>query len=114
MRELGLMLFLIGAGTNAGKGFVSVLVEHGWVLFFIGSVITLVPMFVGYFVSAYLLKLELFNSLGALCGAMTSTPALGTLINISGTDNVVAAYAATYPIALIFVIFTAQILSIHF
>ena len=28
---------------------------------------------------------------------MTSTPALGTLIAVAGTDDVASAYAATYP-----------------
>ena len=39
---------------------------------------------------------------------MTSTPALGTLINVAGTDDVASAYAATYPIALIAVVLISQ------
>ncbi len=39
---------------------------------------------------------------------MTSTPALGTLINVAKTDNVGNAYAATYPISLISVVLSAQ------
>ena len=41
---------------------------------------------------------------------MTSTPALGTLIATSGTDDVATAYAATYPIALIGVVICSQFL----
>ena len=54
------------------------------------------------------LKLFLLNNLGSLTGAMTSTPALGTLINVAKTDQVGNAYAATYPIALICVVLSAQ------
>lgn len=45
---------------------------------------------------------------------MTSTPALGTLINVAGTDDVVSAYAATYPVALIAVVLISQFLIILF
>ena len=69
---------------------------------------TLVPMFVGFFFSKYVLKLNLLNTLGSITGGMTSTPALGTLITVSGTDDVAGSYAATYPIALISVVLCAQ------
>ena len=42
---------------------------------------------------------------------MTSTPALGALIQSSGTSNVASAYAATYPIALVSVVLASQFLT---
>ena len=93
LREFGLALFLIGAGVEAGAGFVEILREEGLVLFIYGALITLIPMFVGYFFAAKVLKLSLFNSLGSICGGMTSTPALGTLIRVTETDDVASAYA---------------------
>lgn len=113
-RELGLVLFLMGAGTSAGQGFVEVLREYGWSLFVMGAVITLVPMFVGYILARKVFKVEMFNALGSICGGMTSTPALGTLIDVAGTNNVAAAYAATYPIALITIVFAMQALAMIF
>ena len=56
------------------------------------------------------LKLPLLNNLGSLTGGMTSTPALGTLINMAGTEDIAAAYAATYPIALIAVVLASQLI----
>ncbi|MBQ1206671.1 MAG: permease, partial [Clostridia bacterium] len=53
-------------------------------------------------------------NLGSLTGGMTSTPALGTLIGTAGTEDVAAAYAATYPIALIAVVLVSQFLIILF
>ena len=41
---------------------------------------------------------------------MTSTPALGTLLSVSKTETVAAAYAATYPIALISVVIASQVI----
>lgn len=112
MREFGLIMFLIGAGTGAGKGFVSILSQHGLSLFLYGLLMTLLPMVVGFFAAYRLLGLGVLNSLGSICGGMTSTPALGTLISVSGTDAVAASYAATYPVALVGVILAAQFISI--
>lgn len=110
-RELGLMLFLIGAGVAGGAEFI----ELFNVSYFIyGVVMTVVPMIVGFFFAKYVLKLSLLNNLGSITGGMTSTPALGTLINVSGTEDVAAAYAATYPIALISVVLISQFLIILF
>ena len=76
--------------------------------------LAVVPMIVGFFFAKYVLKLSLLNNLGSLTGAMTSTPALGTLTNVAKTDDVAAAYAATYPIALIAVVLVSQFLVILF
>ena len=43
---------------------------------------------------------------------MTSTPALGTLIGVSGTDDVASAYAATYPVALVLVVLASQLIAV--
>lgn len=110
-RELGLMLFLIGAGIPGGAHFV----EYFDVMYFVyGMIMTIAPMFIGYFFAKRVLKLSLLNSLGSITGGMTSTPALGTLINTAGTEDVASAYAATYPIALIAVVLVSQFLIILF
>lgn len=75
---------------------------------------TIIPMIIGYIFAKYVLKLSLLNNLGSITGGMTSTPALGTLINVAGTENVAAAYAATYPIALISVVLLSQFLILLF
>lgn len=113
MREYGLIMFLLGAGMGAGSGFVAILKEQGVLLFFYGAIMALVPMFVGFFVAMKVLKLSTFNSLGSICGGMTSTPALGTLIKVTGTDDVASAYAATYPIALVCVVLVSQFMGIY-
>lgn len=106
-REFGLVLFLIGAGVSGGANFVKYFQP---VFFLYGVVITLVPMIVGFIAATKFMKLSLLNALGSITGGMTSTPALGTLIDISGTENVANAYAATYPIALISVVITSQLI----
>lgn len=104
-REFGLMAFLLGAGIPGGASFVKYFQPE---YFLYGVLMTLVPMIVGFLVAKYLIKLPLFNNLGGITGGMTSTPALGTLINVAKTDNVASAYAAAYPIALIAVVLVSQ------
>jgi len=106
-RELGLMLFLIGAGIPGGAEFVAMFD----VMYFVyGVIMTIVPMIIGFLVAKYVVKLSLLNNLGSITGGMTSTPALGTLISTAGTEEVASAYAATYPIALIAVVLVSQFL----
>lgn len=111
MRETGLMLFLAGAGVAAGHGFVETVARYGWVLFIGGAIVTLIPMCFGFVLATSVLKLSLPDALGAICGGMTSTPALGALINAAGSDEVAAPYAATYPFALVLVVLASQALA---
>ncbi len=111
MRELGLVLFLIGAGVPGGVNFID---KFKWTYFLYGAVMTTLPMIVGFLLAKYVFKLSLLNNLGSITGGMTSTPALGTLISTAGTDEVSAAYAATYPFALVSVVLAAKILIMAF
>ena len=108
-RDLGLILFLLGTGISGGAKFV----EYFKAVYFLyGIAMTLFPLIIGFIFGKYVLKLSLLNNLGSLCGGMTSTPALGTLIAVSGTDQVGNSYAATYPIALISVVLASQFMVI--
>ena len=110
-RELGLMMFLIGAGVAGGASFVK---YFEWVYFIYGIIMTLLPMIIGFIFAKFVLKLNLLNNLGSICGGMTSTPALGTLIGTAKTEKVAGAYASTYPIALVAVVIVSQLLIIFF
>ena len=117
-REFGLVLFLLGAGVEGGVQLVEQIQnsEYGLMIvlygFIAGVIITLIPMIVGYVFARKICKLPLLNTLGSITGGMTSTPALGTLISVAETDDVAGAYASTYPIALVLVVFACQIIGI--
>lgn len=114
VREVGLALFLMGAGTNAGKGFLEILGQYGVALFLLGAVMTILPMIVGYFLAVKVFKIDVLSALGSICGGMTSTPALGTLMAMTKTEAVAVSYAATYPLALIMVVLCCEFLPIFF
>jgi putative transport protein len=109
-RELGLMLFLAGAGTSAGAHLVEVLQDRGWILLVAGAIITLLSALAGLVVMVKVYKLNLLSAMGSLTAAMTNPPALAAANNQTETDLPAIAYASTYPVALIFKILLAQAL----
>lgn len=117
-REFGLVLFLLGAGVDGGVQLVKQIEnsQYGVMIvlygFLAGVIITLTPLVVGYIFARKVCKLPLLSTLGSITGGMTSTPALGTLISVAETDDVAGAYASTYPIALVLIVFAAQIIGI--
>ena len=114
LRELGLMLFLLGAGFEGGVNLVSSLEGEGAGMviwgFVGGAAMTIAPMLVGFVLAKFVMKLPLLNALGSITGGMTSTPALGTLINTAKTEDVASAYASTYPIALVLVVLACNLI----
>ncbi len=114
LREVGLALFLMGAGTGAGKGFVEILKQQGVALFLWGAVMTLVPMILGYILAVKVFKIDVLRTMGSICGGMTSTPALGTLMAMTKTEAVAISYAITYPLSLVMVVLSCQFIPIIF
>jgi putative transport protein len=109
-RELGLMLFLAGAGTNAGAHLFDVMQDQGWILLLAGVGITLFSALVGLTVMIRLYNMNLLAAMGSLTAAMTNPPALSAANNQTETDLPSIAYASTYPAALILKIVLAQAL----
>ena len=107
LRELGLVLFLAGAGVPGGIKFVS---AFNWLYIVYGIIMATVPMILGFILGKYVFKLSIFNNLGSITGGMTSTPALGALISTAGTDDVASAYAATYPFALVLFVVSCKLI----
>jgi len=107
LRELGLVLFLVGAGVPGGVNFVK---AFNWIYIVYGILMATIPMILGFILGKYVFKLSIFNNLGSITGGMTSTPALGALISAAGTDDVASAYAATYPFALVLIVVCCKLI----
>lgn len=108
LMELGLVFCLADAGAKAGTTLLPVLREYGLPLFLGGIAVTLLPMAVAWVAARHWLRLGLLESLGGICGGMTSTPALGVLVKEADSNQPVASYAAAYPAALIMVAVCVQ------
>lgn len=109
-RELGLMLFLGGAGANAGAQLLNVIEQQGVQLFAAGAAITLAAVLVTLIVTHFILKLNLLATMGLLSGVMTNPPALAAASSQTTTDVPAVTYASAFPVVLIFKIVLAQVL----
>ena len=104
------MLFLAGAGVAGGARLVETLAGQGLSMFLAGVAVTLVPMLVAYVLARKVFHLSLPEALGGVCGAMTSTPALGAITAKTDRQEPVIAYATAYPAALIMMTVLAKLL----
>lgn len=109
-RELGLMLFLAGAGINAGANFLETLQQQGLSLFLGGALITLAAVLAGLALMHFYYRMNLLATMGALSAGMTNPPGLSAANAQTETDLPTLYYASVYPVALIFKIVLAQVL----
>lgn len=109
-RELGLMLFLAGAGANAGSSFLSTLQAQGVTLILAGATITLAAVIAGLLAMHNLYRMNLLATMGALTATMTNPPGLSAANSQTESDLPTLSYASVYPVALIFKILIAQLL----
>ena len=112
LRQLGLLLFLAEVGTSAGKNLISTFQESGFLLFGVGALITLVPMFVAAIVGRLVFKISILDLLGTITGGMTSTPGLAAADSMTDSNIPGVAYATVYPIAMVFLILFIQFISL--
>jgi len=108
--EFALILFLAHAGIAGGGQLMETLQAQGVAMFFVGATVTLVPMLTAFLIARYLLKMSMPESLGGICGSMTSTPALGAITAKTDAMSPVIAYATAYPAALILMTLLAKAL----
>jgi putative transport protein len=109
-RELGLMLFLAGAGVSAGSNFVQILGQQGLSLLVGGALITICSVLAGLLVMHLGYRMNLLATMGALSACMTNPPGLGAANSQTESDLPTLSYASAYPVALIFKILLAQLL----
>ncbi len=109
LKELGLAIFLACSGLSGGLKFIEYIQIYP-IYFLYGALITFIPMLITFIIAKIFFKMELLNILGALTGGMTSTPALGALIEVADTDDVGSSYTSTYPFALFLLVLIPQVL----
>lgn len=111
VKELGLILFFTGAGTEGGAQLVEIVSQYGAFLLVYGVILVFVPLTLGFAISHRVFRLPMLSGLAAMSGGMTCSPSLAALIQTAGTTDVASTYATTYPIALINMVIVMQILA---
>ena len=110
LKSLGLNLFIGVVGLQAGSGFVTALKEMGWLVFVIGILVSLLPHLFTLLFSKFILKMNIVDNIGSLCGSGTITAALNA-VNAE-TDSTVFAlsYTPTYALGNIFLTVMAPLI----
>ncbi|MFP4070329.1 MAG: aspartate:alanine exchanger family transporter [Opitutales bacterium] len=110
LQELGLVFFLADAGVRGGVSLGETVAEYGPTLFVLGMLISIGPLLLAWPVARRVFKLDPLQSLGGICGGMTSTPALGAITAKTDSQVPVVSYVSAYPVALIVMIVLAKAL----
>ncbi|MFP4203390.1 MAG: aspartate:alanine exchanger family transporter [Opitutales bacterium] len=110
LQELGLVFFLANAGVRGGGALAETVSQYGPALFGLGILISIIPLLVAWPLARYIFRLDPLQSLGGICGGMTSTPALGALTTKTDSQVPVVSYVSAYPVALIVMIILAKVL----
>lgn len=109
LQELGLVLFLADAGLKGGEHLVETVRSYGAIVFVMGMAVTLIPMLCVIPLGRKILRLSPLQTLGGICGGMTSTPALGALTSKTEAQTPIISYATAYPVALVIMTVLAKI-----
>lgn len=115
LRQVGLTLFLAAVGLSVGDGFVSTIMNGGYMWVLYGFLITIIPLLVIGFVAYNGLKINYFKVVGLLIGAMTGAPALGYAQGLSDkNDQAAVCYATVYPLTMFLRVMAGQLLIVLF
>ena len=110
MKHLGLLVFLVGIGLNAGGNVFAYFAESGFKILFASLIVSVVPVIIAYLVGAYLLNMNRALLVGAIIGARTCAPAMD-VVNENARSTVPAlGYAGTYAIANVFMTIAGTII----
>ncbi len=110
LRDIGLVFFLVGVGTRTGYQLLDIVATQNiWPIFLLGSMIAVITTIVSFIFACKILRIPMLASLGAMCGALTSSPSLGVLVKTIDDETPVISYAAVYPVAVILLTITGQV-----
>lgn len=115
LRELGIVLFLVAVGINAGEPFVEALFKSSdgilWMLE--GAAVTLVPLMIVGTIARKFFKMNYLHVCGLLAGSMTS-PSLPFVYTMSSSEAPAVAFATVYPLTMILRVLLAQVAVLMF
>ena len=115
LRQVGLTLFLAAVGLSVGDGFVSTILDGGYMWVVYGALITMVPLVLVGFVAYKVMNINYFKVVGLLIGSMTGAPALGYAESLSSdNDQASVTYATVYPLTMFLRVMAGQLLVVFF
>ena len=115
LRQVGLTLFLAAVGLSVGDGFVSTIIDGGYMWVLYGVLITMIPLVAIGFLAYKVMNINYFKVVGLLIGSMTGAPALGYAQSLSDhNDQASVIYATVYPLTMFLRVMMGQLLVVFF
>ena len=115
LRQVGLTLFLAAVGLSVGDGFVTTIIDGGYMWVLYGLLITMIPLVLIGFIAYKVMHINYFKVVGLLIGAMTGAPALGYAQSLSDkNDQASVCYATVYPLTMFLRVMAGQLLIVLF
>lgn len=99
MKNLGLLVFMVGIGLSAGSNVYDFISESGGIILLAAIIVSIVPVILAYIVGAYILKMNRALLIGAIIGARTCAPAMDIVNEHTRSTIPALGYAGTYAIA---------------
>ena len=100
LRDFGLAVFVGVVGISAGPQVLTTLKEQGVSLFLFGIGVTLIPQFIGFFFSYYVLRIRNpIEALACVAGGRSANPAFAALLGKAGNATPVVTFTVTYAVA---------------
>lgn len=112
VKDLGLMVFMVGIGLSAGANMLEYLGQMGLTIVAVSFVISVLPVVVAYLFGAYILKMNRALLFGAIIGARTCAPAMDIVNDYAKSTIPALGYAGTYAIANILMTLAGTLLII--
>ena len=111
LRQLGLLLFLVGIGTRAGEAFgQTAFTPLGLQLLLCGAVVTVVTALSTLWIGARVLKIPFGVLIGTVAGLQTQPAVLAFARERAASELPGLGYATVYPLAMLSKIVLAQVL----
>ena len=103
LKDFGLAGFVVVVGLASGLEAVKTIKESGLTLFFVGVLVTVVPLLITMVVGRYVIGYTNTAVLaGALSGSRSANPAFGEVLNKAGNSVPTVPFAITYALANVF------------
>lgn len=111
LRELGLLLFIVGTGTYAGQDLSSLYSSEGVSIIAMSSAVSLILMCSSIAVAKYF-RFDSFSTTGIICGIMNASSGLPRVGSKYLRDVSSLFYASLYPVTLIFKVIVVQVIAL--
>lgn len=103
LRDFGLAVFVGIVGITAGPQALVAIQKNGLTLLFLGFGVTLIPQFVTFFFSYYVLRIRNpIEALACVAGGRSANPAFAALLAKAGNATPVVSFTVTYAVANVF------------